>query len=300
MRISYLREFIVLSRYLNFSAASEYLNMTQPGLSRHISTLEIEIGVKLFRRNTHSVELTEAGKQFLKGIQKLVADYDALCERVAGTTLTQLCIGVPYFGINDYLSFVISDFASDYPNIQINYLAVYPDEIIEGLLSKKVDVAVFPHVEFVHSDRLRFHDAFKEPLTLALNRKHPLARKKSLRIRDLKNEGFISIKGNYGHALFEYEYDFCRRCGFEPEIIMATDTVEAAVLKMKPDRGVMLLPRHIRDANISRNIKWVDIMDEDCFFVVSLVHHTENHNPTVQQFVEYYLKRVSARPMPFP
>lgn len=290
MRIRYFREFIELAKYLNFSVTSELLHMTQPGLSRHISMLEEEIGIKLFNRGTHSVMLTEEGEQFLEGIQKIVADYDLLCERVSKINSEKLFIGIPYFAINAYLTPVIADFENDYPKIKLNYLMSYPDEIVEGLLSRKVDLAIFPRVDFVNSDRLVFHDAFKEPLTLALNRNHPLALKKSLHICDLKNERFIYIEGVYGDALFGFKFDYCRKCGFEPKILMASDTIEAAALKMKPDGGVMLLPRHIRDANISRNIKFVDIRDEDCYFNVSLVHHRENENPAVQKFVELYLR----------
>lgn len=292
MRIRYFEEFIVLSKHLNYSLASEELHMTQPGLSRHISAIEDEIGIKLFTRDTHSVKLTEKGKQFLKGIRKIVADYDLLCEQITKTGLKFLSIGVPYFGVSEYLSRIITDFEAAYPDMKLDYLMAYPDEIVDGLFSKKVDVAIFPHLDFKHSDRLTFHDAFKEPLILLLNRNHPLAGKKSLHIRDLKDERFISIKGNYGSAMFEYEYNFCRKSGFEPNILMATDTVEAAVLKMKSDTGVMLLPRHIKEANISRNIKAVDIADNDCYFNVSLVHHQENQNPTVQKFIEHYLRQV--------
>lgn len=292
MRISYFREFIALSKYLNFSVASKRLNMTQPGLSRHISAIENDIGVKLFDRDTHSVKLTEKGRQFLKGIQKIVADYDLLCERVSKITLTRLLIGIPYFGVNKYLSFFINDFETAYPEIKLSYLPAYPDEIVDGLLSTKVDIAIFPKVDFVHSDRLTFHHAFKEPLVLVLNRNHPLAGKKKLHIRDLEHEQFISIKGNYGDALFELGYDLCRKHGFEPNITMSTETVEAAALKMKADSGVMLLPNHFKGANISCDVIGIDIVGEDCFFDVSLVHHNENKNPAVQQFVEYYLKRV--------
>lgn len=292
MRLSYFREFIVLAKFLNFSIAAEHLNMTQPGLSRHISALEEEIGVKLFRRDTHSVTLTEKGGQFLEGITKIVEDYDLLCERVSKITVTQLSIGIPYFGVNKYLSFVINDFETAYPDVKLSYLAAYPDEIVEGLLLKKVDIAIFPKVDFVHSDRLTFRHAFKEPLVLAMNRNHRLARKKGLHMSDLTNEHFISIKGNYGAALFDYQHDFCRKHGFEPNLMMALDTAEAAALKMKADKGVALLPSHFKEANISRDVICVDILDEDCFLDVSLVHHNGNKNPVVRQFVEYYLKRI--------
>lgn len=292
MRMSYLEEFIVLAQHLNFSAASERLHMTQPGLSRHIAAMEKEIGVKLLNRDSHGVELTEKGGQFLEGIKKIVIDYELLCKRMTQTGSQHLSIGVPYFGVNAYLSPFVPGFEAAYPHIELSYVTAYPDEIVDAVLFGTTDLAIFPEVDFVNSDRLTFHHAFKEPLSLALNCDHPLALKKKVHLRDLKHERFISIAGNYGDAMFGHEYDCCRRHGFEPAIIMATDTIEAAVLKMRPNAAVMLLPRHVKGANISRDVTWVDIMDDDCYFDVSLVHNAGNKNPAIETFIDHYFSQV--------
>lgn len=44
MQLEYLNEFVVFSRYLNFSKAAAYLNLAQPTLSTHISSMEKELG----------------------------------------------------------------------------------------------------------------------------------------------------------------------------------------------------------------------------------------------------------------
>ena len=67
LKIKYLEEFVVLANCLNFSQTAQQLYMTQPVLSRHISALEQELGVKLFRRTTQSVALTQAGEVFFGG-----------------------------------------------------------------------------------------------------------------------------------------------------------------------------------------------------------------------------------------
>lgn len=293
MRISYFKEFIILSKYLNFSLAANHLNMTQPGLSRHISSLENEVGVKLFKRDTHQVKLTEKGEQFSSGIQKIINDYDFLCESVTKGGLKKITIGVPYFGVNKYLSSIMSSFESSHAKVKIDYLPAYPDEIITGLLSMQVDVAVLPKVNFLNSKDLVFTDAFNESVVLMLNRSHPLAIKTGVRIAELKNENFISLRGDFGDALFEDLCDFCRQRGFTPpQKAKETDTIEAAALNMKPDTGIMMLPWHLREANISGNIKCINILDEDCYLTVSLVRHPENQNPIIDQFTSYYLKQV--------
>ena len=52
---------MAVANSLNFSRAAEQLRLTQPAVSHQISSLEDELGVKLFNRTSKSVRLTQAG-----------------------------------------------------------------------------------------------------------------------------------------------------------------------------------------------------------------------------------------------
>ena len=67
--------FLVASRTLNFSRAAQELFITQPALSYQIHSLEKELDVELFQRNTAHVELTEAGLAFLGPARQLYRQY---------------------------------------------------------------------------------------------------------------------------------------------------------------------------------------------------------------------------------
>lgn len=289
MRISYFREFIVLAKYLNFSLAAERLHMTQPGLSRHISILEKEVGVKLFERDTHNVKLSSGGNAFLEGIKKIIDDYDRLCRELMASLSNQLHIGIPYFGVNRYLSRIVPEFESEYPQARLNYFPAYPETIIDNLLVRRLDIGILPNIHFSDSERLAFHDAFKESVVIALHREHPLACREGLFLLDLKDEVFLTIPGNYSTAMFEHHYRFCRKKGFEPRTIMDVNTIEAGLLRMKPDMGVMVLPGHVSDSNISQDIRYLKIMDPECYYTISLCHNIENQNPLVDSFIRFYL-----------
>ena len=65
MNIYNLRYFVTLARIRQYTKAAEELCITQPSLSHAISQMEKELGVKLFIRDSKSVQLTTAVKSFI-------------------------------------------------------------------------------------------------------------------------------------------------------------------------------------------------------------------------------------------
>ena len=65
MNLYHLRYFSTLAHIEHYTKAADILAITQPSLSYAISTLEEELGVKLFEKNGRNVTLTKYGKVFL-------------------------------------------------------------------------------------------------------------------------------------------------------------------------------------------------------------------------------------------
>ena len=67
--------FLSVANHLNFARASEELSISQPAVTHQIQSLEAELGVKLFKRSTRFVSLTEEGISFLddaKSMQQII------------------------------------------------------------------------------------------------------------------------------------------------------------------------------------------------------------------------------------
>lgn len=65
MNLYHLRYFVTLAHMEHYTRAADLLAITQPSLSHAISSLESELGVKLFKKNGRNVTLTKYGKSFL-------------------------------------------------------------------------------------------------------------------------------------------------------------------------------------------------------------------------------------------
>lgn len=84
-----LQNFVTLAEKLNFTRAAQGLFITQSSLSKSISRLEDSLGFALFDRDSHSVELTPAGKSFYKDTVELLDMYEQSVERARVRSLAR-------------------------------------------------------------------------------------------------------------------------------------------------------------------------------------------------------------------
>lgn len=82
MTLENIKCFISLAECLNFTKAAEKEHLTQTSVSRKINSLEDELGVLLFYRDNHQVDLTEAGREFYYCAQKLIELYEQTVHKV--------------------------------------------------------------------------------------------------------------------------------------------------------------------------------------------------------------------------
>ncbi|WP_394252678.1 LysR family transcriptional regulator [Vibrio profundi] len=92
------RAFLVTAEEGSLSAAAKALNMSQPTLSRQVSALEQEIGVVLFDRIGHKLELTQSGIELLDIARRLgeaAQDFSLAasgqCQRLEGNVVISVC-----------------------------------------------------------------------------------------------------------------------------------------------------------------------------------------------------------------
>src|SRR5690606_29508871 len=77
-----LRAFAIAAQYNTFTAAANYMGISQVAVSRQITVLEDYLGVQLFERRARSVKLTEVGRSFSREIIDLFHDLERATHRV--------------------------------------------------------------------------------------------------------------------------------------------------------------------------------------------------------------------------
>jgi len=77
-----LRAFESAGRHNSFSKAANELHLTQGAVSRQIRQLELWLGLDLFERVGQRVFLTDAGRSYLKDMQRLLGELSAATQKV--------------------------------------------------------------------------------------------------------------------------------------------------------------------------------------------------------------------------
>ena len=122
-QFSALRLFISVVDAGGFSAAGEALGVSTSVVSRQIAALEAELGVRLLKRSTRTVELTEAGTAYLKRVRRLLLELEDANKSVkapAAAAVGNLRIAAPTAIGLSLIAPAIADFMAANPQVAIH------------------------------------------------------------------------------------------------------------------------------------------------------------------------------------
>jgi DNA-binding transcriptional LysR family regulator len=217
LELRHLRYFVAVAEELNFSRAAERLHMAQPPLSAAIRQLEQELGTELLARTTRKVRLTDAGRAFLEGANRTLAELERAridAQRAAAGEIGQLRVGFSWSARFQTLPAIGRSFRLSHPNVSLLTEEMWNARMLPALRAAAIDVAVSlcPEVgrEFAYAP-IR-----SEPVVALVSARHPLAGRESLDLRDLADEQFLFFPRDLGPRLYDFLVGLCRRAGFEP------------------------------------------------------------------------------------
>ena len=190
-----LRCFVAAAEELHFTRAAEGLGMSQPALSKAVAQLERELGLPLLRRTSRRVELTAAGAALLPAARDVLQAWN---EAVARAHRARRVLRIGYHSsVGPDLTSAVARFRAARPEWQVELRLASWADATAGLLAGASDVA-FVRLPVPHRDRLRVVVLREEPRFLALSAAHPLARRRRLRLRDLRDEVFVGVPAPAG------------------------------------------------------------------------------------------------------
>lgn len=172
-----LDAFVTAAEHGSFSAAARHLRKAQSAVSLLVSSLEDDLGIKLFSRATRNPTLTEAGRRLLPEA-RLILDRR---EHLIGVARdfeehveTRLAVAIDELYPEPAVGALFAAFAAQFPHVELELLFP-PTKNVAGLvLEGKADLGVMWRQEDL-PPTLGFHTIGWIPLILVCGRNHPLA-----------------------------------------------------------------------------------------------------------------------------
>lgn len=210
MEIKTLRYFLAVAREENMTRAAEFLHVTQPTLSKQLKSLEEELGKKLFTRHSFSIRLTDEGILLRNRAEDLVSMADKIEQEFI--SLDDITGGELYLGLAEsyqikYLARTIKEFKLRYPNLHYYITSGDTEQIADKLdkglldflvLAEYPDKRKYEYIEFPENDRWG----------LIIPKDDPLAKKKTIRPKDLVGLPLFSSEQAWIHEIKEWAGEF--------------------------------------------------------------------------------------------
>lgn len=179
MELRHIRYFLAVATELNFTRAAQKLCIAQPPLSRQIQDLEEELGVKLFERKPHALQLTEEGalfKQYATQVLDLVnKSTEDIRERKRGLQGTLYLASVEGHAPRLYAEWIAA-FHSLHPHVQYNLWNGNSDDVVNRVMNGLCDLAIImePH----NAEGVESILVYQEPWVAIIPADNPLAKQK--------------------------------------------------------------------------------------------------------------------------
>ncbi len=241
MELHQLHCFVVAVEEGGFKRATTRLGITQPALSYQIKQLEQELGALLFHRRPTGVSPTETGRvlydharEMMEAVRRAKRAVEELGEGVVG----QIRIGtVNSVGIY-FLPQVLRTMRQKYPTARPTVLYRTSDEVMEALLTDRVDFALVANPP--PDRRLRQATIVEERVSLVCGPSHPFYGRQAVRPSELKGQEFVSLdpESPTGELIIKH----LARIGVSVEQVVSTDNVETAKKMVEVGLGAGFLP----------------------------------------------------------
>lgn len=134
--------FIAVCEHMNFTRASEVLNLTQPAVSRQMKSLEEYYGVELFRYEGKKMYLTPAGAKLFKVAQSMKADEIRLMEELKSSETREICFGSTPTPAEFMIPKKISKYLSENDFSKISMVVGNTEVLLNKLDKGEIDFAV--------------------------------------------------------------------------------------------------------------------------------------------------------------
>ena len=285
-----IETFLTVANTGKFVTAAEALFISQSSLSKQMSQLESELGVKLFNKTRNGVELTEAGRDFYAYARKALPEFQHEISRLkmyrndstSAFTIGSLPLCEEYGFFNSFASFWVRHISTNIQFVERNQL-----DLLDKLKRHKIDIAL-ARCDFLDDAWFSYRPVVADDLVLVCPANHPLAQQPFIRIMDLQNESFLLLEKQ--SEITRMFVDICEKEGFHPNIKL-THSRHLMLLKAIERRmGISVLSRRLTGCISTRGLTCIPFEQALASTIGFIWLKDVQPSPQVNQFMDFVYK----------
>lgn len=191
MNLKQLRYFLAVAEEKQITAAAKRLFIAQPPLSYQLKQLEKELGVKLFQRTAHGIELTDAGNELQAYAEEILSLAEMAQDQVQKTAkgeLGTIKIGSASSSVGELPSDKFAQLTKFYPDISFDVYEENTFGVLEKLHNGTIDLGIV-RTPF-NRNGISSKNITNERMTVVTTNKSFLE-KDLLKLKDLNNQPLI-------------------------------------------------------------------------------------------------------------
>jgi DNA-binding transcriptional LysR family regulator len=205
--------------------AAEQLNVTSSAVNRHVLDLEEELGAPLFERRARGVRLTAAGEVFVNFLRQHNGDVERMksqIEDLKGMRRGTVRIACSQALALAFLPGEVAAFRERFSSVSFEVKVLDHEQAMAALAEYDVDLSlVFRPAYLANFQPLM---TLEQRLVAIMDAQHPLADKKTLRLRDCtRYQVALATRGFGGRQLLD---EFCARSGLRFRIAVESNSFE--------------------------------------------------------------------------
>lgn len=298
MDLKRLNYFAVVAGEGSFHRASTRLNIAQPALSRQVRELERELDAQLLIRSTRGVRLSPAGEALLAEVERLLPQIELARDRTRRAAAGQ-------FGV---LRVAFTQVAADsrsaiaavakarraMPEVDFRLSIMRSEEQLKALETDGVDVGLL-YRRGPLAPELAHRDLRTDRYVLALAEGHPLARRRSVRLRELRREEFVFPPAAGWPASYGEWMTACQRAGFAPDIVIEAHSEIMFLNIVAEGLAIGFANSSLQQRRPFEGVAYIEVEDLDVSLHLAALWKHDRETAAVRTIVEL-LSRAHAQP----
>lgn len=287
MDLHALSQFKKIAELQHITRAAEELHVAQPSLSRTIARLEQELGVPLFERSGKNIILNDYGKIVLKHTDRIFQEIkDIERELEEASDEKSQTVSLSLYSASKLLPGLVMAFKKAHPAVRLQII----QENLHKDPSKECDLTLYSSMQ--PSDSEYSMTLFAEDIFLALPESNPLAHRSSLQLSEVAHEEFICLQR--GKSLRTITDTYCRIAGFEPSVVLESDSPETVRELIRAGIGISFIPSITWQGMETENLVLIPIESPQCKRYINLSWRSRGYfSPAAglfRDFVQEYFK----------